>query len=120
MSSTDESFGLTDDDREQLTRILKQNSTKGNPRDHPIERGDESRPNLPRIDGEPHVVELEGNRETKVHREKADEELTPWCKGRPHGFDAGSSVRKLKYRPLSVARDWRDPCKVCFPEGFDE
>ena len=115
MSSTDDTLGLSDDDKQRLVEIMESQKKHTAPTNQ-----DPDRPNLPLEDGEPQVLELRGNRMTKVHRPDPERDETPWCQGKLHGFDAGSSVRAWKYRPLSVAREWRDPCKVCFPEGYDE
>lgn len=118
MSSYDYGFGVTEQDREKMKQIRALRARHGELSIPPIY---DDRPGHPTIDGEKHVVELRGANRTKVHRDDPGlEDPTPWCMEKAGGYDRGASVRGFKYQRLSVAKDWREPCSVCFPEGYDE
>lgn len=114
MSTEYDGFGITEQDREKLSLILQtrnQHADKStyNP-DYP------TRPEL-----EDHTVELTGNRQRKAHLPDP-ESSSPraWCVGKPGGIDPDQVRYEWKTRRVGVAREWREPCSVCFPEGYPD
>lgn len=117
------SYGITEDDKQKLGELLETREKHGQKRHHiHSQHVNAEHPELPTVDGGKQVAELRGTLQTrKAHR--PDQERAgpyPWCADRPGGYDKGSSERVWRFRSLSMAREWREPCRICFPEGYDE
>ena len=72
-----------------------------------------------------HVVITRGNSNTKAHRPHPDppddhDAPYPWCLDTPFGMTRGGVKSAFTTWRLAVAREWRTPCQVCYPEGYPD
>lgn len=106
-----ESPGLTKSDKQLLNTVVTERKKHTRDTTHEYDRPD--------IDEVDNLVEARGNTNKTVHLpDPTQDGLAPWCEGK--GGVQSNQDPEWRERRVWVARGWRTPCKVCFPEGFND